>query len=155
MTRVRSFFKNDLFYELLFFAFAFLCMAAFIFIQPFGEGPDEINRFRVVWYIAQTGRLPRGDDPARADPRLWRLLRLSAHADLHPAGISAVGAAAFYGSVRSFADLGAHGECGLRAGRGLLRKKAVPNALSGPAFPVDLFLSRRFPAPRASSSIPM
>ena len=64
MTRVRSLFKNDLFYELLFFAFAFLCMAAFIFIQPFGEGPDEINRFRVVWYIAQTGRLPRGDDPA-------------------------------------------------------------------------------------------
>ena len=64
MTRIRSIFREDLFYELLFYAFAFLCMAAFIFIQPFGEGPDEINRFRVVWYIAQNGRLPRGNDPA-------------------------------------------------------------------------------------------
>ena len=64
MTKVRSFFKDELFYDLLFFAFALLCMLAFIFIQPFGEGPDEINRFRIVWYIAQNGRLPRGDDPA-------------------------------------------------------------------------------------------
>src|SRR5699024_1855619 len=64
MTKVRSIFKNDLFYDLLFFAFALLCMTAFIFIQPFGEGPDEINRFRIVWYIAQNGRLPKGDDPA-------------------------------------------------------------------------------------------
>lgn len=39
-------------------------MMMFIFLQPFGEGPDEINRFRVVWYIAQNGTLPRGDDPA-------------------------------------------------------------------------------------------
>ena len=64
MTKVRSIFKNDLFYDLLFFAFALLCMMAFIFIQPFGEGPDEINRFRIVWYIAQNGQLPKGDDPA-------------------------------------------------------------------------------------------
>ncbi|HJC24535.1 MAG TPA: hypothetical protein H9761_12610 [Candidatus Eisenbergiella merdavium] len=64
MTRVRSFFKDDFFCDLLFFALVLLCMMMFIFLQPFGEGPDEINRFRVVWYIAQNGTLPRGDDPA-------------------------------------------------------------------------------------------
>ena len=70
MTKVRSIFKNDLFYDLLFFAFALLCMMAFIFIQPFGEGPDEINRFRIVWYIAQNGQLPKGDDPAVLIPAM-------------------------------------------------------------------------------------
>lgn len=39
-------------------------MLIFAFIQPFGEGPDEINRFRVVRFIYENGRLPKGDDPA-------------------------------------------------------------------------------------------
>ena len=33
-------------------------------LSSFGEGPDEINRFRVVRFIYENGRLPKGDDPA-------------------------------------------------------------------------------------------
>lgn len=31
-------------------------------VQPFGEPPDEINRFKVVYYIANHGSLPNGFD---------------------------------------------------------------------------------------------
>lgn len=64
MTKIRSFYKNELFHEILFLSLAFLCMMIFVFLQPFGEGPDEINRFRVVRFIYENGYLPRGDDPA-------------------------------------------------------------------------------------------
>ena len=40
------------------------CMLAFSIIQPFGDGPDEINRFKIVEYIYQYGTLPNGADPA-------------------------------------------------------------------------------------------
>ncbi len=39
------------------------CMFTFAFIQPFGDGPDEINRFKVVEYIYEHGTLPHGADP--------------------------------------------------------------------------------------------
>lgn len=39
------------------------CMLTFAIIQPFGDGPDEINRFKVVEYIYEHGTIPRGDDP--------------------------------------------------------------------------------------------
>ncbi|MBS7302845.1 MAG: hypothetical protein KIG50_01740 [Lachnospiraceae bacterium] len=39
------------------------CMLTFALIQPFGDGPDEINRFKVVEYIYQHGTLPNGADP--------------------------------------------------------------------------------------------
>ena len=39
------------------------CMLTFAIIQPFGDGPDEINRFKVVEYIYEHGSIPRGDDP--------------------------------------------------------------------------------------------
>ncbi len=64
MTKIRTLLQNKYFQEGLFYAFALLCMMCFVLIQPFGEGPDEINRYRVVQYIADNGRLPRGDDPA-------------------------------------------------------------------------------------------
>ncbi len=64
MSKTRSLLQNKYFQEGLFYAFALLCMMCFVLIQPFGEGPDEINRYRVVRFIADTGRLPRGDDPA-------------------------------------------------------------------------------------------
>ena len=51
MTKIRRFYKNELFHEILFLSLAFLCMMIFVFLQPFGEGPDEINRFRVVRFI--------------------------------------------------------------------------------------------------------
>lgn len=38
-------------------------MHIFVVTQPFGDGPDEINRFKVVKYIQDHGTLPRGDDP--------------------------------------------------------------------------------------------
>lgn len=38
-------------------------MLTLALVQPFGEGPDEINRFRVVRYICDYGHLPKGDDP--------------------------------------------------------------------------------------------
>lgn len=64
MTKMRRFYTNELFHEFLFFSLALICMLIFAFIQPFGEGPDEINRFRVVRFIYENGRLPKGDDPA-------------------------------------------------------------------------------------------
>ncbi len=44
-------------------AAAFVCMLTFAVVQPFGDGPDEINRFKIVDYIYQYGKLPTGDDP--------------------------------------------------------------------------------------------
>ncbi len=41
----------------------FICMMTFATIQPFGDGPDEINRFKLVEYIYSHGTLPVGDDP--------------------------------------------------------------------------------------------
>ena len=64
MTKMRRFYTNELFHEFLFFSLALICMLIFAFIQPFGDGPDEINRFRVVRFIYENGRLPKGDDPA-------------------------------------------------------------------------------------------
>lgn len=40
-----------------------VCMLTFASIQPFGDGPDEINRFKIVEYIYKYGTLPVGDDP--------------------------------------------------------------------------------------------
>lgn len=41
----------------------FICMMTFAAVQPFGDGPDEINRFKLVDYIYNHGTLPIGDDP--------------------------------------------------------------------------------------------
>ena len=41
----------------------FICMMTFAAVQPFGDGPDEINRFKPVEYIYNHGTLPVGDDP--------------------------------------------------------------------------------------------
>ena len=42
---------------------AFICMMTFALVQPFGDGPDEINRFKLVEFIYEHGKLPVGDDP--------------------------------------------------------------------------------------------
>lgn len=42
---------------------AFISMAFFVHTQPFGDGPDEINRYKVVSYIQNHGTLPVGDAP--------------------------------------------------------------------------------------------
>lgn len=41
----------------------FVAMSFFVFTQPFGDGPDEINRYKVVQYIQNHGTLPKGDNP--------------------------------------------------------------------------------------------
>lgn len=64
MAKIRRFYKNERFPEILFLSLAFLCMMTFVLLQPFGEGPDEINRFRIVRFIYENGYLPKGDDPA-------------------------------------------------------------------------------------------
>ena len=42
---------------------AFISMSIFVFLQPFGDGPDEINRYKVVSYIETYGHIPAGDEP--------------------------------------------------------------------------------------------
>ncbi|MCR4651063.1 MAG: glycosyltransferase family 39 protein [Lachnospiraceae bacterium] len=41
---------------------ALACMMAFVLVQPLGDGPDEIDRYKVVQYIYNHGTLPVGDD---------------------------------------------------------------------------------------------
>jgi len=41
----------------------FVLMSCFVFTQPFGDGPDEINRYKVVTYIENHGTIPTGDNP--------------------------------------------------------------------------------------------
>ena len=42
---------------------ALVSMSIFVFLQPFGDGPDEINRYKVVSYIESYGHIPAGDEP--------------------------------------------------------------------------------------------
>lgn len=49
--------------EILFLLLVFAAILCFAAVQPFGDPPDEINRFKVVQYIRAHGSLPRGDDP--------------------------------------------------------------------------------------------
>lgn len=63
MSNQKRFLNREWIIEALFLLTALACMLTFVFLQPFGEGPDEINRFRVVQYIYKYGRLPKGDSP--------------------------------------------------------------------------------------------
>lgn len=47
----------------IFFLLVLSSMLTFVFVQPFGDGPDEINRFKIVEYIYAHGTLPHGADP--------------------------------------------------------------------------------------------
>lgn len=99
MTKMRRFYTNELFHEFLFFSLALICMLIFAFIQPFGEGPDEINRFRVVRFIYENGRLPKGDDPAVLIPGYGGSICLSANAYLHIGWIPAARCPCIYGTL--------------------------------------------------------
>jgi hypothetical protein len=46
--------------ELCFYLFVFFMILGFILLQPFGEGPDESNRYKVTEYIRVHGELPHG-----------------------------------------------------------------------------------------------
>lgn len=54
---------GDLCRLIILFVCALLFMSCFVFTQPFGDGPDEINRYKVVSYIENHGTIPTGDNP--------------------------------------------------------------------------------------------
>ncbi|MGL5259474.1 MAG: hypothetical protein ACRC7V_05140 [Lachnospiraceae bacterium] len=64
MSKEKKLYNSPFLFEILFLTLAFICMLTFAIIQPFGDGPDEINRYKVVQYIVDNGSLPIGDDPA-------------------------------------------------------------------------------------------
>lgn len=49
--------------EIVFYLLVFAAITCFAMIQTYGDPPDEINRFKVVNYICNHGRLPHGADP--------------------------------------------------------------------------------------------
>lgn len=55
--------KRELLVEVLFYLLVFASITCFAMIQTYGDPPDEINRFKVVNYICNHGRLPHGADP--------------------------------------------------------------------------------------------
>ncbi len=55
--------KTEVFLEYIFYIFVFVAIAVFAILQPFGDPPDEINRYKVAQYICVHGKLPVGTDP--------------------------------------------------------------------------------------------
>ena len=60
---VKNKFSSNIIRMALFLGITFICMLAFVLIQPFGDGPDEINRYKIVQFIYTHGFLPIGSDP--------------------------------------------------------------------------------------------
>lgn len=48
--------------NLLFYITVFLAITAFAVLQPFGDPPDEVNRFKVAQFICKYGTLPTGEE---------------------------------------------------------------------------------------------
>ena len=55
--------RLELAVEIVFYLLVFASITCFAVVQPFGDPPDEINRFKVVDYICRHGVLPHGADP--------------------------------------------------------------------------------------------
>lgn len=55
--------RMEMITEIIFYLLVFAAISCFAMIQTYGDPPDEINRFKVVNYICNHGRLPKGDDP--------------------------------------------------------------------------------------------
>lgn len=49
--------------EAVFYLLVLAAITCFAAVQTYGDPPDEINRFKVVEYICNHGRLPHGADP--------------------------------------------------------------------------------------------
>ncbi len=62
MNRIKQ--KKEMIFTITMFLVAFICMMTFSIVQPFGDGPDEINRYKIVQFIFQYGKLPTGADPS-------------------------------------------------------------------------------------------
>ena len=61
--KIRTFLKKEALWETLFYIIVFLSIATFALLQPLGDPPDEINRYKVAQYICLHGTLPHGADP--------------------------------------------------------------------------------------------
>lgn len=55
--------KGERLTEIIFYLSVFASMMCFAMLQTYGDPPDEINRFKVVNYICNHGRLPHGAEP--------------------------------------------------------------------------------------------
>ena len=56
--------KRETLITILLLGISFICMMTFATVQPFGDGPDEINRYKIVEFIYLHGGLPAGTNPA-------------------------------------------------------------------------------------------
>lgn len=54
---------KSIYLDIIFYAITFLAISIFAILQTFGDGPDEINRFKIVFYICKYGKLPIGFEP--------------------------------------------------------------------------------------------
>ena len=61
--KIKKFLKNETFWEICFYTVTFLSILAFAILQPLGDPPDEINRYKVAQYICLHGTIPHGADP--------------------------------------------------------------------------------------------
>ncbi len=59
----KKFLSVETLLTVLMFLLLFACMVTFAITQPFGDGPDEINRYKIVQFIFLHGGLPAGDNP--------------------------------------------------------------------------------------------
>lgn len=48
--------------NMLFYAAVFLSILTFALLQPFGDPPDEVNRYKVAQFICHYGKLPTGEE---------------------------------------------------------------------------------------------
>ena len=48
--------------DLLFYIIVFVSIIIFVLLQPFGDPPDEVNRFKVAQFICRYGKLPTGEE---------------------------------------------------------------------------------------------
>ena len=48
--------------NILFYTAVLLSILCFVFLQPFGDPPDEVNRFKVAQFICRYGKLPTGEE---------------------------------------------------------------------------------------------
>lgn len=55
--------KTERILGFIFILLVFAAISSFAVLQPFGDPPDEINRYKVAQYICVHGTLPNGADP--------------------------------------------------------------------------------------------
>ena len=62
MNSRKIYIRSDYILLILYFGIYFVIGLSLLFRQPFGNPPDEYNRYLIPQYIAQSGSLPNGYD---------------------------------------------------------------------------------------------